>query len=67
MVGQKMSKIQQEVLRQYSDCKISAGRGAEMLGISLREFFDLLEREGIPVHWDSEAFQKAGEATFGDE
>ena len=66
MVAQNRRKLQQEVLRQYGDGKISAGRGAEILGISLREFLDLLEREGVAINWDSEAFLKSGEATFGE-
>ena len=66
MVNRNKGTLQQEVLRQYSTGKISAGRGAEILGISLREFLDLLEREGIAINWDSEAFLKSGEATFGE-
>ena len=66
MIGQNKGKFQQEVLRRYSDGKISAGRGAEILGISLREFLDLLERKGVAINWGSDAFLKSGEATFGE-
>ena len=66
MVGQNRRKLRQEVLCQYSGGKISAGHGAEILGISLREFLDLLELEGVAINWDSEAFLKSGEATFGE-
>jgi predicted HTH domain antitoxin len=50
----------------YEKGKLSAGRGAEILGISLREFLDLLEYESIMVNWDSESIkeymkQKCGE------
>jgi predicted HTH domain antitoxin len=58
MVGQSRCGLQQEVLRQYSDGKISAGRGAEILGISLRGFLDLLEREGVAINWDFEEVRR---------
>jgi len=45
-------KHQQEVVRQYSDGKLSAGRAAEMLGITLREWYELLERKGVAIKWD---------------
>ena len=66
MVNRNKGTLQQEVLRQYSTGKISAGRGAEILGISLREFLDLLERKSVAINWDSDAFLKAGDATFGE-
>jgi predicted HTH domain antitoxin len=62
----KRCELEQEVLCQYSDGKISEGRAAEILGISLREWYDLLERKGVPIKWDDNAFSDAGEATFGD-
>jgi predicted HTH domain antitoxin len=48
----KKLKLQQKVLCQYCDGKISAGGCAEVLGISLREWYELLERKGIAVNWD---------------
>jgi predicted HTH domain antitoxin len=50
----------------YERGKLSAGRGAEIWGISLREFLELLEHENIMVNWDSESIkeymkQKCGE------
>jgi predicted HTH domain antitoxin len=58
-------KLEQEVIRQYSDGKISAGRAAELLGLSLREWYALLERKRVPVNWGNYTFLDAGEATFG--
>ena len=39
--------LQERVVRLYEKGKISSGRGAEILGISLREFLELLERNGV--------------------
>ena len=61
----KRCELEQEVLRNYSDGEISEGRAAEILGISLREWYDLLERKGVPIKWDVSAFLDAGKATFG--
>jgi len=47
----------QEVVRQYSDGKLSAGRAAEMLGISLREWYELLERKGVAIKWDEKVIR----------
>ncbi len=51
----KRLKLQQKVLRQYSEGKLGAGRCAEVLGISLREWYELLERKGVTVNWDEES------------
>ncbi len=58
MVGQDRRKVQEAVLQQYRDGKISAGRGAEILGISLREFLNLLELEGVPINWNIEEIRR---------
>lgn len=65
-VDKARRKLEQEVIRQYSDEKISAGRAAELLGISLREWYDLLEKKHVPVNWGNYTFLDAGEATFGE-
>jgi len=64
-VDKARRKLQLEVIRQYSEGKISSGRAAELLGISLREWYDLLERKHVPVNWGNFTFLDAGEATFG--
>jgi len=50
--------LRHRVVRLYDEGKLSAGRGAEILGVSLREFLELLEREGVAVHWDSEGVKE---------
>ncbi len=50
--------IRDRLLRLYGEGKLSAGRGAEILGVSLREFLDLLERESVAINWDSEGVKE---------
>jgi predicted HTH domain antitoxin len=45
--------LRRRVVDNYKRGKLTAGRAAEMLGISLREFLEMLEREGVPVNWNS--------------
>jgi predicted HTH domain antitoxin len=46
--------------------KLTAGRAAEILGVRLREFLELLEREGVPVNWDSESVREYLKAKYGE-
>ena len=45
-------------IRLYETGKITASRGAEILGISLREFMELLENRFICLNWDSEGVKE---------
>ena len=47
--------LHRRILRIYRDGRITAMRAAEILGSSLREFLEMLEKEGVPVNWDSAA------------
>ena len=58
--------LRQRVVRLYGEGKLSAGRGAEVLGISLREFLELLERECMPVNWDSDGVREYLHAKYGE-
>jgi predicted HTH domain antitoxin len=40
-------------IRLYEAGKLTVGKGAEILGISQREFFELLENKFICLNWDS--------------
>jgi predicted HTH domain antitoxin len=57
--------LRERVLRLYERGKLSAGRGAEILGVSVREFLELMEREGIPVNWDSEGIKEYLKEKYG--
>jgi predicted HTH domain antitoxin len=58
--------LRDRVVRLYADGKLSAGRGAEILGISLREFLELLERKGVAVSWDSNSIKEYMKEKYGE-
>ncbi len=58
--------LRDKVASLYAKGKISAGRGAEILGISLREFLELLERKCIAVNWDSEGVAEYLKEKYGE-
>lgn len=58
--------LSQRVIRLYQNGKLTAGRAAEILGVSLREFLELLEREGVPVNWDSDGVRKYLNRRYGE-
>lgn len=58
--------LRQRVVRLYGEGKLSAGRGAEVLGVSLREFLELLERECVPVNWESDSIREYLHAKYGE-
>ena len=45
--------LRKRVLASYGEGRLTAQRAAETLDMSLREFLDLLEKDGTPVNWDS--------------
>jgi len=50
--------LRRRVVRLYQRGVLTAGRAAEILEVSLREFLEILEKEGIPVNWDSGAVKE---------
>ena len=58
--------LRKRVVRLYGERKLSAGRGAEILGVSLREFLELLERECEAVNWDSEGVRDYLKSKYGE-
>jgi predicted HTH domain antitoxin len=58
--------LRERVVRLYGKGKLSAGRGAELLGVSLREFLELLERECVSVNWDSEGVKDYLRNKYGE-
>lgn len=57
--------LRRRVVDNYRRGKLTAGRAAEMLGISLREFLEMLEREGVPVNWNSDSVKEYLKAKYG--
>ncbi|MGA3060072.1 MAG: UPF0175 family protein [Candidatus Bathyarchaeia archaeon] len=58
--------LQKRVIRLYEKGKISSGRGAEILGISLREFLELLDRNNIPFNWNSGSIKDYLKEKYGE-
>lgn len=58
--------LRRRIVNLYQRGKLTAGRAAEILGISLREFLEILEREGVSVNWDSEGIREYLKARYGD-
>ena len=58
--------LRRRVIGLYQGGKLSAGRAAEILGISLRGFLEMLEREGVPVNWNSESIKEYLKARYGE-
>lgn len=58
--------LRQRVVHLYRKGRLTAGRAAEMLGVPLREFLDILEREGVPVNWDSREVKEYLRARYGE-
>ncbi|MEM2098904.1 MAG: UPF0175 family protein [Candidatus Bathyarchaeia archaeon] len=58
--------LRRRVVALYRKEKLTAGRAAEILGVSLREFLEVLEREGVPVNWDAEGIREYVKAKYGD-
>ncbi|MBO3754648.1 MAG: UPF0175 family protein [Candidatus Brockarchaeota archaeon] len=58
--------LRRRVVNLYQGGRLTAGRAAEILGVSLREFLEVLEREGVPVNWDSDGIREYLKAKYGD-
>jgi predicted HTH domain antitoxin len=58
--------LRKTTVRLYSAGKLSAGRAAEILDISLREFFEQLERENISVSWGSADVKEYMKTKYGE-
>jgi predicted HTH domain antitoxin len=58
--------LRRRVVDLYQRGKLTAGRATEILGISLREFLEILEKEGVSVNWNSESIREYLKAKYGD-
>lgn len=58
--------LRRRVIRLYQRGKLTAGRAAEILEIPLREFLEILEREDVPVNWDSESIKEYLKTRYGE-
>jgi predicted HTH domain antitoxin len=58
--------LRERVLQHYKKGKLTQRCAAELLGITLREFLELLEAEGIPVNWDSNTIKQYMKEKYGE-
>jgi predicted HTH domain antitoxin len=58
--------LRHRVIHLYAKGKVSAMWAAEILGVSLREFLELLERECVSVDWGSESVKDYLRAKYGE-
>ncbi len=58
--------LRRRVVQIYEKGKLTASKAAELLNISLREFLEILEKEGIPINWDSDSTREYLETKYGE-
>ena len=58
--------LRKRVLESYREGKITVQRAAGILGISLREFLGLLEKNGLPINWDSDSVHDYMTSQYGE-
>jgi hypothetical protein len=58
--------LRKRVLEYYREGKITVQRAADILGISLREFLGLLEKNGLPINWDSDSIHDYMTSQYGE-
>lgn len=58
--------LRRRVLHLYQKERLTARRVAEILGVPLREFLEMLEKEGVPVNWDSGIVKEYLKARYGE-
>jgi hypothetical protein len=58
--------LRKRVSASFSDGSLTAQGAAGILDISLREFLSLLEKDGIPVNWDSDLVREYMAKHYGE-
>lgn len=58
--------LSRRVVGLYRNGKLTSSRAAEILGVSLREFLEMLERAGVPVNWDSDGIKSYLKTRYGE-
>lgn len=58
--------LRRRVIQIYKNGKLTASRASEILRIPLREFLEMLEREGVAVNWNSETVKEYLKAEYGE-
>ena len=58
--------MRRRVLESYRTRQITAQKAADVLDISLREFLNMLEKNGLPVEWDSDLLRDYMTKRYGE-
>lgn len=58
--------LRKRVLEAYRDGRVTSQRAAEILGIPLRQFLDLLEKNGLEINWDSRVIRDYMRKRYGE-
>lgn len=58
--------LRKRVLQLYKKGKLTQRCAAELLGVTLREFLELLEAKGIAVNWDSNSIRRYMKEQYGE-
>jgi predicted HTH domain antitoxin len=58
--------LRDRVLQLYKKGKLTQRRAAEIMGVTLREFLELLEKECIPINWDSQSIKRYMKEKYGE-
>ena len=58
--------LRRRVTQLYDRGRLTASRAAEMVGVSLREFLEILEKDGVHVNWDSEVVREYLRSKYGE-
>jgi len=58
--------LRRRIIYVYQNGRLTVARAAEILRISLREFLEMLEREGVSVNWDSRIVKDYLRAKYGE-
>ena len=55
-----------KAVESYRRGKVSIGRASELAGVSMSEFYKILEDEDVPIRIDIKAIEQSLESDFGE-
>ena len=58
--------LRRRVICLYKNGGLTASRAAEILRIPLREFLEMLEKEDVPINWDSGSVKEYLKMKYGE-
>ena len=58
--------LRNRVIALYKTKKLTASKAAEIIGMPLRRFLELLETEGVSINWDSKIVEDYLKNRYGE-